>query len=66
MIPWNEAGEQARVRGAPEGTDMAVIIKIKAPKPKPRLPTAPPGKTLKDRKKEAARLACRKSKRGGK
>jgi len=40
---------------------MAIIDKIKIPKPKVRRPMPPAGKVLKDRKKEADRLACRKN-----
>ena len=40
---------------------MTIIDKIKIPKPKTRKPMPPSGKVLKDRKKEAARLACRKN-----
>jgi hypothetical protein len=38
---------------------MAVIATIKVPRPKVRGVMPPPGKVFRDRKKEAARRACR-------
>ena len=39
---------------------MSIIATIKIPLSKMRRKTPPPGKVFKDRKKEAARKACRK------